>query len=176
MAYTDTTTLQKHLNTTFTAQQVDYLTDIVIPAFDAWIDTYIGGSFDNANPEVTVKKDGKDLPAVWNNHLDVTEVKLDDKVVSTNDYVVTENHVVKKEGKFDEGVLNVELTGTKKDVPAEIEAAATYLVGKVLQPQSVTGATEERYMDYTIKYAGSPEKHADDVVKSLLQKYRAIYV
>ena len=174
--YITSTQLETHLQTSFNTASKSQLDDVIIPAFEAWVNNYIGGSFDDDNPAVTVKKDGKGLPAVWSNHLDITEVKDDDKVIDADDYVLTETHVVKKTDEFGDGVQNIELTGTKRNVPPEVKAAMLYLVGKVLQPSKVSGATEEKYMDYTIKYSGEVETYVDSTVTNLLGKYRAINV
>ena len=175
MAYTTADQLETHLSKTFTTAQKTYINDIIIPAVDEWINNFIGGKFDDANDSVVIKKSGG-LPAIWSDWLDVTQVKEDDSVVDADDYVLTDAHVVKKDGAFSEGVYNIEITGTRQDVPAAVKAAANYLAGRILQPESLSGATEERYMDYTIKYSGSVENYADKTAKDLLGKYRAIHV
>jgi hypothetical protein len=171
--YTDTTKLQQHLKRILTPDEVTYTNDVLIPAVTQWINNYIGGSFGNTSDVEIVSNGGS--AAVWSGHLDVVEVEEDDEILEQDDYIVMGSRVVKKEGNFKEGRYNIKVTGNEVAVPDDVTLATNYIIGNLLQPNSTGDVSEEKYMDYTVKYA-DVKKAVNQTAISLLEKYKAIYV
>lgn len=129
----------------------------------------------------TYKYDGDNTDTLFiKDCTDLTEVKVDDVVVSVLKYPANKTYTRKiklADTVFTKGLQNVEVTGIQamyKVVPDDIKFACTVLVGMICNNQVYKDkGTTERIGNYSITYTDA-QKADFDTVKSILSSYKMV--
>lgn len=198
MAYTDASSIQGYLQRSLTADETSMLTWL-IPAISKWVDSYLGTSFDEAQPGT------REYDGTGGRILDIDPCTAITSVVSVNedfdtdytydadDYVAqpqndnVKDQLVKRHGRWPLGIANIAVTAKFSSydgsVPEDIKMAVTRIAAGIIQgtwnDDSSAGIKRESIEGHTIEYATSSDTIADIAlgdpwIKSVLDARRGI--
>lgn len=156
---TDTATIAKILGRTLTADEVALLNDFIIPAVNRYIETQIGGVYNDANGTLTLYRSGG-TPVLYVGGLQdaaftISYVDAEDNtdIIDPISYFRSGDYIFMREGNFTEGVRNIKIVGTYADIPVTLKLVAAHLAANVVDNQSSGEIQSESYMDYSVSYA-----------------------
>ena len=186
--YTSATLVQQKTGKALTADEASLLDAVVGPAIDEWINNYIGASYDDANGDLNLYRDGGSAavyvgPLNTISRLEYTDPDTDpgegDEILATDYYYQNGYIFTYTRRPFNVGVRNLLITAKLNDIPASIRLAATIMAVKAVQYKGAREVDSEKIGDYQVTYSNLSTQAGvaqlvDDNVLAILAPFKPI--